>query len=594
MEEKKLSDYAVTLGYKEFKKRLREYRKSLKAVAQQSGAVMDEITQFDEQGAVINQELYTGEWQTSEAGIWKYGSMGGIEYACTHPIIPVERLKNIDTGELKVRLAFRRGNNNRRTWTEILTDFDTVSNAKNIVSLSRIGISVTSGKRAQNLVDYLTEVMDKNYDAIPERKSVSRLGWNEEGFSPYVDGVVFDGTDSFGRIFNAIKPRGEYDAWLEEARDARKYSVTARIVLAASFASALVGPLGCLPFFVHLWGMDSGTGKTVAQMLAASVWGNPAVGGPLFPTFKSTSVGVEVLAGFLNSLPVVIDELQLAKDNRGRINFNVYELASGSGKLRSNKTLGLASTPSWANCFITSGETPLVGENDGAGAANRVIEIECKANDKAIEDGHRTANALKANYGHAGKMFIERLVISEWMDAAKYAYELNFERCLKNDTTEKQAHAAALIITADALATEWLFMDGRALTVAEVSEFLKSKASVSAADRGYEYMLDWVSRNANKLKGYDDKGGDVWGMVGVSGDELGWVYINRSVFKEACTEASISAPALLSHLRTRGLIQTRGRAMTKNKRLNGVNTECVVLKLREDAADIDTSCSPFE
>ena len=100
--------------------------------------------------------------------------------------MPVERLKNIDTGELKIRIAFRRGKQiGRRVWSEILTDFDTVSNAKNIVSLSRIGVSVTSGRRSQNLVDYIADVLDRNYDLIPERR-VSRMGWSEEGFSPYV------------------------------------------------------------------------------------------------------------------------------------------------------------------------------------------------------------------------------------------------------------------------------------------------------------------------------------------------------------------------------------------------------------------------
>lgn len=519
--------------------------------------------------------------------MWKYGGMGGIEIACSHPIVPVERLKNIDTGELKVRLAFRRGEKFKRLWSEILTDFETVSNAKNIVSLSRIGISVTSGKRAQNLVDYIADVMDKNYDAIPEKRSVSRMGWNDEGFSPYVDNVVFDGSDSFGRIFNTIKPVGDRAAWLAEALDARKYSVTSRIVLASAFASVLVGPLGCLPFFVHLWGMDSGTGKTVAQMLAASVWANPAVGGAFFPTFKSTSVGFEVIAGFLNSLPVVIDELQLAKDHRGKMIFNVYELASGSGKLRSNKTLGLASTPSWANCFITSGETPLVGENDGAGAANRVIEIECKASEKAIRDGHKTANAVKANYGHAGKLFIDHLVQPDQMDHAKDYYARCYELCMKNDTTEKQAMAAALIITADALATEWIFKDGRQLTVEEVSEFLKSKAAVSAAERGYEYMCDWVSQNANKLRGTAEHGGEVYGLIGEERQDQGWVYINRGVFNRACSEAGISAQALLSHLKSRGVIQTRGRAMTMSKRINGVRTECVVMRLKGDEVDDD-------
>ena len=557
---------AKSLKVTDFKKTYLSYVKSIKVNSE--FATESNMTSFDDQEL----ELDTGEWTADDTGIWKYGGFGDQEIACPHPIMPVERLKNIDTGELKIRIAFRRGKQiGRRVWSEILTDFDTVSNAKNIVSLSRIGISVTSGRRAQNLVDYIADVLDRNYDLIPERRSVSRMGWSEEGFSPYVDGVVFDGNENFARTFRAISPHGKFDAWLGEAVEARKASITARIVLAASFASVMVGPLGCLPFFVHLWGMDSGTGKTVGQMLAASVWANPTVGGDYFKTFKGTSVGYEVIAGFLNSLPLFIDELQLSKDSRGHVIFNVYELAAGAGKLRSNKSLGLASSPTWANCFITSGETPLVGENDGAGALNRVIEIECKADCKVIQDGHKTANAVKANYGHAGKMFVDQLTPN--LDAAKQLYESNYEVCLQNDTTEKQAMAAALIVTADKLATDWIFKDGMALTVPEIAEFLKSKEAVSAAQRGYAYMCDWVAQNANKLRG-EAETGDVYGLI-----EEPWVYIIRSVFNRVCSDAGISAPALLSHLKSRGLLQVRGRAMTKNKRINGVPTECVVMRM---------------
>lgn len=163
------------------------------------------------------------------------------------------------------------------------------------------------------------------------------------------------------------------------------------------------------------------------------------------------------MAGFLHSLPLFLDELQLAKDRHGRINFNVYELAAGSGKLRGNKSLGLDYTPKWANCFITSGETPLVGETDGAGAVNRVVDIECRYGEAVIRDGHRTANVLKLNYGHAGKLFIARLCEEGEMDRVRELYEENYAACIQSDTTEKQAMAAALIITADQLATEWIF-----------------------------------------------------------------------------------------------------------------------------------------
>ncbi len=578
VEERKLTEYAKSVEFKGFKTALRAYRESLRN-ASKSLIVPDEgITQFDDQ----LMELNTGEWTADDYGVRRAGGFGTEDIACPHPIMPIGRLKNIDTGELRVRLAFRRGTQNRKTWTEMTVDFDTISNAKNIVSLSRIGISVTSGKRAQLLVDFLTDIMDQNYDTIPEIKSVSRLGWNEEGFSPYVSGIVFDGNENFRSIYSTVKPHGSFETWREEARACRKYSITARLVLAASFASVLVGPLGCLPFFVHLWGMDSGTGKTVAQMLAASVWANPAVGGPFFPTFKATSVGFEVLAGFLSSLPIIIDELQLAKDYRGKVNFNVYELASGSGKLRSNKTLGLAATPTWANCFITSGETPLVSEGDGAGAVNRVIEIECKAESKAIKDGHSTAAALKANYGHAGKIFVEKLSKGENVKKAHELYELYYEDCLKNNTTEKQAMAAALILAGDCMASQWIFEEKEVLTVEAIAEFLKSKEAVSAADRGYNFMCDWVAQNASRFKSSMGDG-ERYGEIGDGADD-GWVFIIRSTaWNKACFDAGISPPALLSHLKSRGLLQTRGKGFTKTKRIGGIPSDCVVMKLREDS-----------
>lgn len=572
---------AKAVGVIGFKGMYQKYVRSLNSLIPMDA---ENISDFAEQPITLD----TGEWHADETGVWKYAPQGGIEIACTHPIMPIERLRNIDTGELKVTLAFRRGSRNKKAWTKITTGFDVVSNAKNITQLSSIGISVTSGKRAQNLVDYIADVLDKNYDLIPEYKSTSRMGWNEEGFSPYVDEVVYDGNPGFESLFRSIKQHGRFDIWLKEAVAVRKYSVAAKIVLASSFASVLVAPCEILPFFVHLWGMDSGTGKTVAQMVAASVWANPVVGGDYFKTFKSTSVGFEVIAGFLNSLPVVIDELQLAKDARGKINFNVYELASGAGKLRSNRALGIAASLTWANCFITSGETPLTNENDGAGAINRVIEIECKASSKVIENGHKTAGIMKANYGFSGRMFIERLSEPGQLDRARELYESNYTACMQNNTTEKQAMAAAVIITADQLATDWIFQDDNALTVEDMAEFLKSKEAVSAADRGYHYMCDWVTQNVSRLKGSSDSS-DVYGFLPDEGEDKGWAYIIRSVFNKACEAEGINARALLSHLRSEGLIKTRGRNMTLSKRINGVRTECVVMKLPEDNEFLEVS-----
>ena len=587
MAERRMAAIAAEVKFRDFKKLFGLYKKKMKALTQPV-IVEDGLTEFEAQPY----ELNTGEWRADDAGVWKYGpgNGGNIAWACSHPIMPVQRLRGVDTGLLKIKLLYRRGYNQKKNWNEVVVDARDIASATKIVDrLSAVGISVTSGERANNLVDYLRDVLDLNQDIIPEVKSVSRMGWNEEGFSPYVSGIVFDSADTFRGAYNAITQVGSYDEWKAEALDARSYSLTARIVLAASFASVLVEPLGCLPFFVHLWGMDSGTGKTVAQMLGASVWANPAVGQSYFQTFRGTVVGFEMMAGFLHSLPLFLDDLQLAKDRHGNVIFNVYDLASGTGKLRSNKALGLNYTPTWANCFITSGETPLVSDTDGAGALNRVIEIECTANDKAIRDGHKTANKLKANYGWAGKDFVEHFIQDGERERALQLYDDFFKACTESDTTDKQAMAAAVVLTADALATEWIFQDGKALTVQEMSEFLKARATVSLADRGYEIICDWVAVNANKLRGNSDSG-DCYGVLDA---ETNMAYIIRSVFNNICADNAISPKALLSHLKSRGLIDTGPKGYTKPKRLCGQVANCVWLHLPKIQLEIDEDLLPL-
>ena len=571
MEVERLARLAEKLKFRGFKRLFGLFQRMQEGhdgLSQESSGTSD----FDEQGI----ELVTGDWRADETGVWKRGPLHTVITACSHPIMPIRRMYSIDTGAYKYTLHFKRGINGRNVWSSVDIDAsDMASPTKIVDKLAPFGVSVTGGDRAKALVDYLRDVTDYNFETIPEVKSVSRMGWNEEGFAPYVQGVAFDGASAFAETYAAICPKGSFEEWLKEACEARAYSLAARIVLAASFAAPLIKILGVLPFFVHLWSTASGSGKTVGQMLAAAVWGNPEVGGAFFPTFRSTSVGMELLAGFLHSIPLFLDDLQLAKDSHGNVKFNVYELANGAGKLRANRSLGLNYIPKWNTCFITSGETPLVSDNDGEGALNRVLEIECAPDSKVISDGLKTSSVVKKNYGHAGKFFVEQLSQEEQQEDARALYSLFFRQCLDSDTTEKQAMAAATILTADALATEWIFKDGRALTVEDMKEFFKTRERVSLMERGYNIICDWVSINANKLRGYreDDKG-ECYGFI-----ENDTVYIIRSVFDRVCAENGISAKGLLSSLRVRKLVLTDGKNPTKLKRFGSQVVRCVCLKL---------------
>lgn len=561
---------AAKAGIRNFKTLYSKYTLSLKKAA--SEIYICNMTQFEGQPL----ELDAGTWNCNENGVERWNGQKE-ETACCHPIMPVERLVNIDTGAEKLKISYSKG----KKWRDVIVEKRILASANSIVALADMGVAVNS-ENARALVQYLGDMENINYDRIPERKSVGRLGHIEgEGFSPYVDGLIFDGDANFRSIFRSISDHGMFTEWLEIAKECRKMSTTARIMLAASFASVLVGPLGGLPFFVHLWGVDSGTGKTVGLMLAASVWGDPQIG-RYIQTFNSTSVGLEKTAAFLNSLPVLVDELQLARDNRGKSNFNVYALAQGVGRTRGNKGGGIERTPTWANCILTTGESPLTNSGDGSGAMNRVIDIECKASEKVISDGMRVSSILKKNYGFAGRVFVKALSAQK-PEMVSQLYQGIFQILSENDTTEKQAMAAAMILTADILAEDWIFKDGCALTVSEIVDFLQSKAAVSAGQRGYRYMCDWVSQNANRLREGNDTG-DIYGLI--EGD---WAFIIRSVFQKAVEDAGFSSAALISYLKQNGLILTRGRNNTRGKRINGVLTECVVLHIapEEDSTETD-------
>lgn len=560
-----MCSYAKSVGVSNFKKLYAQYTTSLKQAI--ADVYVNNATDFSGQPL----ELDAGDWQCDDYGV-SIKTGFGDEQACCHPIMPAERLVNIDTGEEKVVLAYSKG----KKWRTVVVSKDITANANKITQLAARGIAVTS-ENARLLVRYLSEIENLNYDRIPEYNSVTRLGYiNGDGFAPYVDGLVFDGDLTFKNIYKSVTDAGSFDSWLSIAQECRQNSVAAKTILAASFASVLVQPLNTLPFFVHLWGVDSGTGKTVGLMLAASVWSNPELG-QYIQTFNATEVGHERLAAFLNSLPMCIDELQLAKDKRGNTKFNIYTLAQGVGRTRGNKYGGLDITPTWGNCILTTGESPLATYSDGAGALNRVLEIECKTNFKVIEDGQKVAGALKKNYGFAGKMFVAALADNPRLDLLQAKYNKLFAELQNKNATEKQAMAAALIILADELATAMFFNDNP-LTIDELSTFLKTNETVSLGKRGYELICDWISQNVNRFN-VEENNGEVFGIIEQDTAGIDWAYINVKKFREVVEGEGISSQSLLSWLKERQLIKTYDGRHTVLRRIKNVVTRCVALQI---------------
>ncbi len=510
-----------------------------------SGTVTPGFNRTDFTGQEM--ELDCGGWTATDTGIYGTDKMGFEVVACYHPIIPVQRLVNVDTREHKVMLAYRLS----RRWDIVIVDRNVISDSRSIIGLSKYGIMVNS-ETGKALVRYLADVEQLNYDLIPEVSSVGRLGWIEEyGFSPYEEELVFDGEETYRTRFESIQEHGSREAWLDCARAVRSGktpgNVIARIVLAASFASVLVGPCRCLPFFVHLWG-GSETGKSLSLVLAASVWANPEIG-VYIQTFNATEVGKELGAAFCNSLPLIIDELQLVKDNRKDFDRMIYQLSEGVGRARGRKQGGLQKTPTWRNCVITTGEFPIISANSGEGAVNRTIEVDCH-DTKLFDEPKKTATSLYANYGFAGREFVDHLMEDGVIERVQKLQE-DLQKAIKTgDTMDKQTASAALILAADRLSEEWIFQDGVLLQPDDIRPYLVSKETVNQNARALQYLYDFININQSRFSpGADAHQGEVWGDL-----DDDYAYIIRSKFDQILQDEGYNASAFLGWAKNNNLI----------------------------------------
>lgn len=577
-----LTDRAAELGVKtKFTKLVAAYKKEKAKFDKQQHIVpvnMERMTDFG-----IDNEMYCGNWIADNNGVRTFGPFGGEILACYHPILPVQRLINAQSGREKIKLMFKKGNQ----WKDIVVEKGVIASANRIVGLADYGVSVTS-ENARNLVRYLSDIENYNIDRIDIQVSTSKLGWINGEFIPYGNNIIFDNEIRFKETYESIKEYGNEDVWMNLVKTIRKSDrFEPKIYLVGSLASCLIEPLNALPFIINLWG-DTGKGKTVAIMLAASVWAYP--GGNVYVTDpKTTPTAFELRLDFLNNLPVLIDDMaQIKEKYNGNLSELVYFLCSGKGKDRANAGLGLNKSTSWRNVILTNGEHSLVTETMQGGAINRIIDVEMQ-DGYIFENGNAVVETIKQNYGFAGRRFID--VINQiGIDRIKeiqrdFLQQINARaKELGVEKEEKQTLPMSILLTTDKIATEYIFEDDIYLDFNYCVDLLKNKGEVSENERAYEFILSEVAINIAKFKP-DDRGeykGEVWGSI-----ENGYVIIINNAFARICDKGNFSSKSFLSWAARHGLIDMQSGKNTKTKRINGSVSRCVWLKIRDGGIDED-------
>lgn len=568
----KLKTMAASVGVRDFMALWKSYQQSLK---RQNAEIIDNATDFPDQPIELQCRKYTCDF----SGIKVRDVFGGESIICAHPILPISRLVNVDDGCERLELAYLKGSR----WRTLIAEKSMLASSSGILQLAANGVYVNSDN-AKALSTYLFDVEQWNYDIIPETKSVSRLGWvGEHGFSPYVDDLTFDGENNFKHIFNAVQSNGERQKWIDAMLAVRAEKGYGRLFLAASFASVILEPCGLLPFFLHAWG-GTETGKTVGLMIAASVWASPKMG-DYITTFNSTLVGQEMMASFLNSMPMCIDELQI-QSSAGIRDFDkiIYQLTEGVGRTRGAKTGGLQKVNTWKCCFISNGESPISNANSGGGAVNRIIEFECA--EKVYSDLVGLCGVINSNYGFAGREFVEYMQSEGAFDRVNELQKEFYRELLKSDSTDKQAASASAILAADSIVTELIFKDGNNLTVEDMAAIMTKKEEVNANTRALDYINEMIARNSIHFatNDFDELKYEVWGK-----NDYDCVYIIKSVFDREMANGGFNSSAFLAWAKRKGIVKCDANKRTKKARIagNAVNCVCIVKHEKHEVAEIE-------
>lgn len=527
-------------------------------------------------------ELICGEWTANDLGVrtirYDKQAMPVPFQACSHPILPIEILKNVDTAQERITLAYFKS----ASWQQITVDRSVCANANKIVdALSQFGIEVTSDN-AKNMVRYISDCVGLNPATLNPKKAINRLGWVGNSFTPYAEDIRYEGDMDYEVIFRNVKQEGNFDTWKALCASLRA-NLPLRMMMAASFASVLLEPLKVLPFVLHIWG-TTGTCKTVALMVAMSIWGNPKMGG-LVKTMNMTKNAIMRNAAFLCSIPFAGDELQTIKDKwSGNFDQLIYQITEGVDRGRAKAYGGVEDTKTWKNSFIFTGEEPITKVNSGGGSKNRTIEIAIDG--PLVDDGHYVSSVVQENYGFAGRKFVEYLQGQE-RESLVERYRAIFDELCKLDTTDKQAMAMACLLLADELAVKLFFTDEQALQVQQVKQYLQSAYEVDVAERAYQAVLNWAAKNPVRFEDPKESDspnkGEVWGKI--DGETL---VLNRDVLLEFLNKNGFDYTAVSKKWAEKGyLLRNSQEKMVHQTRVYGIKSSYIKIRLLQENEGIE-------
>jgi putative DNA primase/helicase len=617
---------------KEVQKTVDRARK--RAAAQQQDALLQQITQqglFKQQLPEFLTDhlpnyLIPGSYDLDLGGIYsiRVNEDGGEarEKVATAPIIMTHRGRDADSGHMQVEVAWVEPPGNGRgqpAWRVHTVDRSTLFDSKKLINLIDYGAPISS-VNVSEVIKWLTAFEDINQSKIPLTNGTSRLGWQSDGSFILPDRHIrterhqelkLFPAEGMSAISRSLRVNGTWDGWLQTIELLRDHPL-AMIALYTSVASVLGHITKCDSFAVD-WSNETSSGKTTSLRIAASVWGYPDDGEDGYiATWNSTQVWVERAAGFLHSLPLLLDETKTVK-NKKHVADVLYMFSKGQGRGRGN-LVGVDDQLTWSNTLLSTGEARLTSFTQDGGVRARVLALQGApisgppATARVVADSVRSQ--LYANYGHLGRRVAEYLVhYRDHWDALRKAFEDRRNAYASMSTTKVGGRLAAYVAQLDLAQAicetlgvptptrdpiEYLIQavrDGgddadqpREAFTAVISwcalnqaRFYKSIESVQQGTRSYDFAGKWANSNPD------------WETINFDAQTL----------KQLLFRFGFEFEEVVPSWKRRGWIDGTKRGYTKSVSIKGVPMNCVCLKremfdelIVQERPDIDTGTVP--
>ena len=276
-------------------------------------------------------------------------------------------------------------------------------------------------------------------------------------------------------------------------------------VLGVSLAAPLLAFTGLNGVTISLAG-PSGTGKTLGQLWAQSLWGDPQ---KLHFAAKFTQNSLYSRLGMYSNLPMTIDEATITSEKE--IGDFLYMVTQGRDKARLDRNAEERKTKSWALPVIVSTNIPLTVKLAAlSGATNaqmmRLLEVSFdphKIFTSSTTAGRKIFQIITNNYGWIGPKFVQYL-LAMGPDAVKAMIDdamATFPDKYRTDFSGEERYWEIIIVLADLatrIATEqgWFKFDARSGTqwVLEQTGSIRRSLTANKMD-SYDILSEYLNEN---------------------------------------------------------------------------------------------------